>query len=183
MRIGVELYLIRVASFISQQNIVLERLINTHCHIDHVFGNHFIEEEYGLLPEYNTLEQSELDRCEMVAGLYGLRYTPSKNAINLLSEEDSLLLGNNSFQLFFTPGHSPGSLSFYNEENKILISGDVLFQGSIGRTDLPGGDFGTLEKSIKNKLYKLPDDVIVYPGHGSTTTIGNEKKSNPFVKG
>ena len=91
-------------------------------------------------------------------------------------------IGNEELSILFTPGHSPGHICFYSKSHKFLIGGDVLFQGSIGRTDLPGGDFATLEQSIKTKLYILPEDVIVYPGHGDSTTIGDEMKTNPFVK-
>ena len=91
-------------------------------------------------------------------------------------------MDDDELEVLFTPGHSPGSISFYSRENKFVISGDVLFQGSIGRTDLPGGDFARLEESIKTKLYLLPEDTIVFSGHGETTTIGDEMKSNPFVK-
>jgi glyoxylase-like metal-dependent hydrolase (beta-lactamase superfamily II) len=102
--------------------------------------------------------------------------------LHFLDEGDAVRIGEDVLHVLFTPGHSPGSISFYSEENKFVISGDVLFQGSVGRTDLPGGDFTILEESIKTKLFTLPADVIVYSGHGETTTIGDEMKTNPFVK-
>jgi glyoxylase-like metal-dependent hydrolase (beta-lactamase superfamily II) len=102
--------------------------------------------------------------------------------LKYLDENDKIILGNDTLQVLFTPGHSPGSISFYSSSDKFIISGDVLFEGSVGRTDLQGADFKTLEQSIKLKLYSLPSDVIVYPGHGSTTTIGDEMKTNPFVR-
>jgi glyoxylase-like metal-dependent hydrolase (beta-lactamase superfamily II) len=99
-----------------------------------------------------------------------------------LEDGDTITLGEHELQVLFTPGHSPGSVSFYYAAQQLLISGDVLFQGSIGRTDLPGGDFATLENSIRTKLYTLPDEVKVYSGHGPHTTIGREKRGNPFVR-
>jgi glyoxylase-like metal-dependent hydrolase (beta-lactamase superfamily II) len=102
--------------------------------------------------------------------------------LKYIAEGDTIKLGDEELEILFTPGHSPGHVCFYSKEHKFLIGGDVLFQGSVGRTDLPGGDFATLEESIKTKLYTLPEDVIVHPGHGDSTTIGEERKTNPFVK-
>jgi glyoxylase-like metal-dependent hydrolase (beta-lactamase superfamily II) len=102
--------------------------------------------------------------------------------LNFIDEGDVIRIGDDELHVLFTPGHSPGHVSFYNKANKFIISGDVLFQGSVGRTDLPGGDFTILEESIKTKLYTLPTDTVVYPGHGESTTIGDEMKTNPFVK-
>ena len=102
--------------------------------------------------------------------------------LKFIDESDKISLGNDELEILFTPGHSPGHICFYDRASRFLIGGDVLFNGSVGRTDLPGGDFATLEQSIKTKLYTLPEDVIVYPGHGDSTTIGDEMKTNPFVK-
>ena len=117
-----------------------------------------------------------------ISMMYGLPYDPSPEITQFLDDGDVLTFGNSKLKVLYTPGHSPASISFYNEEAGVVIGGDVLFQGSIGRTDLPGGDFDTLAKSIKEKLYVLPDDVVVYCGHGPSTTIGVEKRTNPFVR-
>jgi len=157
-------------------------LINTHCHIDHVLGNWHIAEKYGLKLQAHEGEKPVLSSCEMVSQMYGIAYTKSPEIEIFLDENNTLDLGEDKFQILFTPGHSPASISLYNSEHRILIGGDVLFYRSIGRTDLPGGNFDVLAHSIKEKLYQLPDDTIVYCGHGPTTTIGEEKSENPFVK-
>ncbi len=115
------------------------------------------------------------------ARIYGVNCSPSPQPINFINENEIIKLGNYEFKAIHTPGHSPGSLSFFNKENKLLISGDVLFNGSIGRSDLPMGNHETLINSIKNKLLVLPDETKVYSGHGLATTIGQEKISNPFL--
>ncbi len=113
---------------------------------------------------------------------WGLPFDNYDGALKFIGEEDTIKLGNEELHILFTPGHSPGSICFYSKEHKFIISGDVLFEGSVGRTDLPGGSFEVLEQSIKTKLFMLPSDVIVHPGHGNSTTIGDEMKTNPFVK-
>ena len=118
----------------------------------------------------------------MVAQMYGIPYDPSPAVDHLIHEGENLTFGNTSLEIFFTPGHSPASVSLYHEPSAVLIAGDVLFQQSIGRTDLPGGDFNTLIQSIKSKLFTLPDNTVVYPGHGPETTIGYEKQYNPFLQ-
>lgn len=159
-----------------------KRLLNTHCHIDHVLGNKYVGTVFGLKPEYHKIEQQVLDSCEQVAAMYHIPYDPSPHAERYIETGEIIEFGNTKLEVRFTPGHSPGSVIFINHEHKVIFAGDVLFQGSIGRTDLPGGDFDTLEKSIRDQLYTLPDDYRVLPGHGGETTIGVEKKSNPFVK-
>jgi hydroxyacylglutathione hydrolase len=156
-------------------------LLNTHCHIDHVFGNYFISEKYGLLPQINSLEQPVLESMVAVGDMYGLNVTPSPAGQTTLKENSLFRFGNTELLLLFTPGHSPGSMCFYHKDSGQLLGGDVLFQGSIGRTDLPGGDFQTLIQSIREKLFTLPDDIVVHPGHGPQTTIGYEKNFNPFL--
>ena len=172
----------QLKSFIDANCLNPVGLINTHCHIDHVLGNEFVARTYNLDLQSHEGEQVVLDACEMVSKMYGISYTPSPKIGSFLKEGDQLRFGETSFDILYTPGHSPASISFYNKEASILIAGDVLFQLSVGRTDLPGGDFDTLAKSIKTKLYVLPDETVVYPGHGAETTIGHEKKNNPFVR-
>jgi hydroxyacylglutathione hydrolase len=157
-------------------------LLNTHCHLDHIFGNRFIQKTYGLNLHIHKLEEPVLERGPDSGKLWQLPFENYDGELVFIKEGEDIRMGNDVLQVLFTPGHSPGSVSFYNKEEKFIIAGDVLFNGSIGRTDLPGADFATLEESIRTKLYTLPEDVIVYPGHGESTTIGDERKGNPFVK-
>ncbi len=156
-------------------------LLNTHCHIDHVFGNYLVQDKYGLSPMISKNEKPVFDTVSQVAGMYGLNYTPSKDPI--FYEENFIKLGNVEFEILEVPGHSPGHVAFYQNESKLLISGDVLFKRSIGRTDLPGGDFNTLIKSIESEIFKLPDETRVLAGHMEETTVGEEKRFNPFLTG
>lgn len=167
---------------IEENNLNPVRLVNTHCHIDHVYGNKYVSEKFGLPLESHRGEIPVLESGPQVAMMYGLRYNPSPPISKFLEEGEQLAFGNTVLDILFTPGHSPASISFYNANDKILISGDVLFQGSIGRTDLPGGNFDTLISHIKTKFLVLPDDVIVYSGHGPSTNIGFERKHNPFLQ-
>ena len=174
---------LELVTFIEQKGLKPVRLINTHCHIDHVFGNHFISEKYGLQLEIHKGELPVLKAVPQVSAMYGIPFhDPIPEEVVFIKEGDSIEFGNTSLRSIFTPGHSPASLSFYCEASAYLIAGDVLFYGSIGRTDLPGGDMSTLLGSIKDKLFPLGDDVVVYPGHGPKTTIGFEKRSNPFLQ-
>lgn len=157
------------------------RLINTHCHLDHVFGNRYVADTYGLLLEFHALEQPVLDAVPQVCLMYGLPPAePAPARGPYLKEGEEVRFGNTRLQLRFTPGHSPGSLCFYCAEDDFVIAGDVLFYGSIGRTDLPGGDHNTLIQSIQTELMTLPDNTRVYPGHGPATSIGFERLNNPF---
>lgn len=157
-------------------------LLNTHCHLDHIFGNRFVHSTWGLTLHLHPKEKLVLDHGPASGQAWGLPFTNYDGDLKYLEEGDTVLLGNEPLEVLFTPGHSPGSICFYSKGHKFLIGGDVLFSGSVGRTDLPGGDFKTLEESIKTKLYTLPEDVVVYPGHGGSTTIGDELKTNPFVR-
>jgi hydroxyacylglutathione hydrolase len=170
-----------VKKFIEEKKLNLKRLLLTHAHIDHIMGNRFIYDTYGLLPEVHKNDLPFVARMEQSAAMYGLNCDPSPTPVSFLNEGDKIILGRYEFDCIFTPGHSPGSISFYNKENKLLIAGDVLFRESIGRTDLPMGDHDTLIKSIKEKLFVLGDDVKVYSGHGPSTSIGYEKQNNPFI--
>ena len=169
--------------FIRQNELVPEKLINTHCHIDHVLGNDFVSKTYDLDLCGHKLESSVLDSCEMVSKMYGIPYKASPAITTFLDEGETIELEGCRFDILLTPGHSPGSLCFYNSRDGYVIGGDVLFLQSIGRTDLPGGDFNALIRSIKEKLFHLPDDTVVYPGHGPQTTIGYERINNPFLQG
>lgn len=171
----------QIRSFIEEKKLRLKRLLLTHAHIDHILGARFIYDTYGLLPEVHENELFFIDRMTQSAAMYGLNCEQCPKPERFLNDGDKVVLGKYEFDCIFTPGHSPGSISFYNKENKLLISGDVLFRGSIGRSDLPMGNHDTLINSIHKQLLHLGDEVRVYSGHGSSTTIGHEKLSNPFL--
>ncbi|SFT01078.1 MBL fold metallo-hydrolase [Sphingobacterium wenxiniae] len=172
-----------LVTFIEEKKLKPTALFNTHCHIDHVLGNRFIYDQYGLLPQFHEGEVPVLVVVENIAPQYGFRYETSPIPQIFLTEDEKISIGKDELSLLFVPGHSPAHLCFYSEQDKFLIGGDVLFRNSIGRTDLPGGNHQQLLDNIKNKLYVLPDDTVVYPGHGPSTTIGFEKNTNPFVRG
>ena len=158
------------------------RLLNTHCHLDHIFGNRFASETWDLPLEIHEGELPVLQYAPMSAQLYGIPFPePSPGPGNFLREDTPLTFGETELELRFVPGHSPASLAFVCHAAKIVIAGDALFHRSIGRTDLPGGDHQTLLDSIRRELFTLPDDFTVYSGHGPETTIGEEKRENPFL--
>lgn len=168
--------------FISYNELNVKRLLNTHAHIDHVFGNQFCSNKWNLKPELHELDIPTLKRMSAAAELWGIKgYKESPMPELFLTEGQQIKLGNHVLDIVFVPGHAPGHVAFICHEQKFIIGGDVLFQGSIGRTDLPGGSLEILMESIKNKFLTLGDDYVVYSGHGNETTIGRERKSNPFI--
>lgn len=169
-------------AFLSDNGFKPNRLILTHCHIDHILGNGFVFEEYGLAPWLHRGEQSYLDNLQTMANMYGIRADPSPEPAGYLEEGDFIEFGGSTLKVLLTPGHSPASICLYCSDENWLIAGDVLFDGSIGRTDLPGGDYDTLISSIEEQLLPLPDETTVYPGHGPHTSIGKERKTNPFLQ-
>ena len=171
-----------LSRFISDNELKPIYLLNTHCHLDHIFGNRYIQKTYGLELYLHKDEKPVLEHGPVSGQLWQLPFDNYDGPLHYLDEGDIVRLGDDELHVLFTPGHSPGSISFQDKASKFVISGDVLFQGSVGRTDLPGGDFKILEESIKTKLYTLPENTIVYPGHDGSTTIGDEMKDNPFVK-
>lgn len=171
-----------LTDFIAQNQLTPVLLLNTHCHLDHIFGNRFVAQTYNLKLHLHPQEKPVLEYGPASGQLWQLPFDNYDGELVLIDEGQTLQIGNDVLHVLFTPGHSPGHVSFYDKEAKFVISGDVLFQGSVGRTDLPGGNFDILQESIKTKLYTLPEDTIVYPGHGDSTTIGDEMKTNPFVK-
>lgn len=169
--------------FIQETGLSPKYLLNTHCHLDHVFGNKFVHDTWGLTLHLHEKEKVVLDYAPVSGVNWGLPFDNYKGDLIYLREGDTIRLGDDKFDVLFTPGHSPGHISFYCREQHFILSGDVLFRGSIGRTDLPGGNFDTLTRTIREQLYTLPDETVVYSGHGPETTIGEEKRTNPYVKG
>ena len=168
-------------NFIQQKGFTPIMLLNTHCHLDHVFGNKFVAETYHLTLQLHEKEKIVLSYAPTAGLMYNMPFDNYAGDFIVLKEGDKILLGEDELEIIEAPGHSPGSICFYCRKQDFLIGGDVLFKGSIGRTDLPMGDYETLINSIKQKLFVLPDNVIVYSGHGSSTTIGEEKSENPFL--
>lgn len=166
--------------FIATNHLTVVLLLNTHCHIDHVLGNGYVKEKYNVPFLIHKKEDNLLRAVKAYAPNYGFAHYKEATPDKFIDEKDKVTWGKSEFDVIFLPGHSPGHIGFYNPDQKVLISGDVLFEGSVGRTDLPGGDMDTLIESIQEKLFILPDEVTVYSGHGNTTTLGEEKISNPF---
>jgi hydroxyacylglutathione hydrolase len=170
------------AGWIKESGLTPVLLLNTHCHIDHVLGNKFVFDNWGLKPSFHQGELPVLQAVVSYAPQMGMRYELSPEPEVFLDETGTVIFGNSELQLIFAPGHSPAHLCFYAREDNFLIGGDVLFYNSIGRTDLPGGNHQQLLTSIREKLFVLPDSVVVYPGHGGITNIGYEKENNPFLR-
>jgi hydroxyacylglutathione hydrolase len=169
--------------YVEQQGLTPKLLLNTHCHLDHVFGNKFVHDTWGLPLHIHEKEKLLLDAAPAMGREWDLSFDNYSGELIFLQPGQTISIGDSSIMVLFLPGHSPGHLGFYCEKEGFLIGGDVLFRESIGRTDLPGGDHATLLQSIRQQLWPLPDDTIVYPGHGEPTTIGWEKRHNPFIKG
>ncbi len=168
--------------FIREQQLKPELLLNTHCHLDHVFGNKFVYDNWSLKPQFHQGELVILQAIPGYAPQMGLNYELSPEPEVFLPERGTVKFGNSALELIFVPGHSPAHLCFHAQEDGFLIGGDALFYRSIGRTDLPGGNHDQLISSIRNNLFILPDDCVVYPGHGQSTTIGFEREHNPFLQ-
>lgn len=171
-------------NYLIDHDFVVKQLLNTHLHFDHLFGINFIAAQFGAKLKCHQADEFLLENVPQQMAMFGLGsanadYVPQIGAH--LADNDVVAFGNQQMKAIHVPGHSPGSLVFYNEKAGCLFSGDVLFRGSIGRTDLPGGNYEQLIEGIKTKLFVLPHDTVVYPGHGPATTIGYEKKNNPFV--
>lgn len=165
---------------LEDEDIKLTHLLNTHCHLDHIAGNDFINRKFGLGVTMNELDLPTMEMAPRSAEMYGIPFTPSPEPEFFINEGDKIKFGNSTLDVIFVPGHAPGHVVFYSKEQNFLIGGDTVFQRSIGRTDLPGGDHATLIQNIKNKIFTLPDNTIIYPGHGPSTTVGEEKRENPF---
>jgi hydroxyacylglutathione hydrolase len=166
-------------SFIEQRQIEIVAVLNTHAHIDHILGNQFVTSHFGVDLYLHEKDLNTLRSVESYAHVYGFNaYKVSPEPTQFLEDGQMLSFGEIDLKVLFTPGHAPGHVVFYCEKGKFVINGDVLFQGSFGRVDLPGGDLETLKKSIFNIMFKLPEETVVYCGHGPSTTIGQEKRFN-----
>ena len=171
-----------IRSFISDHNLTLVRNLNTHCHIDHVLGNNFIAQVYGIHPEYHENSVPFFHTLKEISSSFGYVLTQIPEPKRFLDDGETIRWGKSALKVLYTPGHAEGSVCFYNEDQGFVITGDVLFKDTIGRTDLPSGDFNQLMNSIKTKLFTLPADTIIYPGHGPETSIGYEMENNPFIR-
>ncbi|NAW49954.1 MBL fold metallo-hydrolase [Elizabethkingia argentiflava] len=168
--------------FIDEKELKVEKILLTHAHIDHILGLQWAHDTYKVPVYLHPKEEEILKMGSISAQRFGFNFFDFEGDLKFIDEHNELHLGEHLFHLFFTPGHSPGSLSYYNAENKLVISGDVLFQGSIGRTDLYKANFEQLMESIERQLLTLPNDTQVFSGHGKPTFIGIEKENNPFLK-
>lgn len=168
-------------NFIRSEGLEPTILLNTHCHLDHVFGNRWVHETYKLELHIHAVEQAVLERAPISGENWGLPFTNYSGPLHFLEEGNIVQIGSDQLKVIEAPGHSPASICFYCEQQHFLIAGDVLFRESIGRTDIPGANQEQLLTSIREKLWPLPDATTIYPGHGSSTTIGHEKAHNPFL--
>ena len=170
-------------NFILDNNLIVKHLINTHLHFDHIFGVNFLASQFDMKLQVHQADEFLLENLPQQLQMFGINSNTDFKPIigNYLTENDVIHFGNQQLKILHIPGHSPGSIIFYNEKANCAIVGDVLFNGSIGRTDLPGGNFEQLIHGIQTKLFALPDETVIYSGHGPKTTIGQEKKYNPFV--
>ena len=171
-----------LSDYIEKQDLTPKILINTHGHVDHLLGAHHVSRKYNASFRMHTDDKPLLERAREQAAMFGLELDEIPSLESGLKDGDGVGFGDSLLKVLHVPGHSPGGIVLYSPVNKFIIAGDVLFSGSIGRTDLPGGDYDTLLQGITNKLMVLPDDVTVYPGHGPATTIGEEKNNNPFLR-
>lgn len=170
-------------NYIAEHQLKPQQIINTHAHIDHVLGVDAVKQKYNIPFGMHRLEEPVLANAGGSAMLFGFQFGATPVVDFFIPEDKALQLGNDTVAVRLAPGHSPGSIIFYYEPGQWAIGGDVLFLGSVGRSDLPGGNHDTLMNSIQSQLYTLPDETVVHPGHGPATHVGHEKKTNPFIKG
>lgn len=170
----------QIDDFINENNLTLKAIVNTHGHLDHVMGNSYLVDKYKVPSVAHKSEMPLLERSKDMAIAFGFDLDEPPVPTRFVEEDEVIEFGKSELLVKHVPGHSPGSIALYNEQDNFVIVGDVLFAGGIGRTDLPGGDYDTLINSINQKLFTLNSDTVVYPGHGESTTIHKEKESNPF---
>ncbi|MFH0759464.1 MAG: MBL fold metallo-hydrolase [Bacteroidota bacterium] len=169
-------------SLLSVKGLYVAGQINTHCHVDHVLGVHHMKSEYKCAFRAHHEESKVTANVPLMGDLFGWSVEPINGIDEFIEDNQLIPVGNHSLQAIHVPGHSMGSLAFYSRDGGFVITGDALFRGSIGRTDLPGGDYNTLINSINNRLLVLPPETVVFPGHGPSSTIGEETGSNPFLR-
>lgn len=169
-------------AFIGKNHLSPKLLLNTHCHLDHVFGEKWVAETWKLVPYIHTNEQVVIKFAESSGQMWGIPFTSYTGPFHFLQEGQMTGFEEDKLKVLYVPGHSPGHICFYCEPQQVVIAGDTLFAGSIGRTDLPGGNHATLIERIKSELLNLPDETIIYPGHGPATTVGEERRSNPYLR-
>jgi glyoxylase-like metal-dependent hydrolase (beta-lactamase superfamily II) len=170
-----------LVNFITENKLLPTLLLNTHCHLDHVFGNNFVSEAYGLTAHFHKNEQPVIDRLPEGGARWGVPCEPYKGPVQYIDQDEIIKFGNDAFKVLFTPGHSPGSVCFYHQNQDFIIGGDLIFKDGVGRTDLPGSNPLDLMNSIKTQILPLPDTLKIYSGHGPETTLGRERKSNPYL--
>ncbi len=171
-----------LAQFITSHALKPTLLLNTHCHLDHVFGNTFVSEQYGLTAHFHIKEQPVIDRLPEGGARWGVPTEPYLGKVQYISQDEIIRFGKDEFKVLETPGHSPGSVCFYNIAQDFMLGGDLIFLDGVGRTDLPGSNPLDLIKSIQNQILPLPDTMTIYSGHGAVTTLGREKAQNPYIK-
>jgi hydroxyacylglutathione hydrolase len=170
-----------LVDFINKNELTPTLLLNTHCHLDHVFGNSFVSDKYALTAHFHENEQPVIDRLPQGGARWGVPCEPYTGPVKYINHNDIIHFGADQFKVLLTPGHSPGSVCFYNEKQDFMIGGDLIFKDGVGRTDLPGSNPLDLIESIRNQILPLPDTMTVYSGHGPATTWGREKKANPYI--
>lgn len=175
----------KLDEFIERNNLKIQQIVNTHLHLDHCFGDNYVRDKYDVKVAAHLDDADLGQNIGTQAAEFGLHLDGPSDAVSVdvvLADGDIIKVGDNELQVLHVPGHSRGSIVLYSPEGHFAIVGDVLFQGSIGRTDLPGGEYRTLLNGIHTKLLPLPDDTLVLPGHGPMTTIGREKATNPYIR-
>ncbi len=170
-----------ITGFIEEKGLKPSKIVNTHCHVDHLLGNAFLNEKYDLEAAAHGDDLFLLENAAEHALMFGFELEKPPLPQLILKDNDQLSAGDSKLKVLHVPGHSPGSIALYSEEQKFVLTGDLIFAGGIGRTDLPGGDYNTLIRSVKEKILTLPEDVRIFPGHGGETTVGREKAQNPFL--
>jgi hydroxyacylglutathione hydrolase len=172
-----------LSRYIEENNLKPVKLVNTHCHIDHILGNNYLADRYNLKLEAHEADKFLVDEGPVHGTMFGFELDEATPISTFLADGDKITFGNSTLEVIHVPGHSPGGIALYSREDQFVITGDVLFCGSIGRTDLPGGDYDVIMESLTQKLLTLPPDTTVLPGHGPSTTIASEIATNPFING